>query len=477
MSIRRRLIVLFFGGTLVLWVSVNFFLYKGALGEIDDLWDTHLAQSARVLLAFASASAEQGELERLTELLPQLIPASLPQPHKFHGQSGADAGEYERSFTFQLHTRDGSFRLHSQDAPDEPFADGVPGFSYRVIDGTAWRVFGIADPKNALVLYAGEDHAGRKDLAWHLVEHLVFPSLLALPLLFILIWLAVGQGLKPLALLVKEVKERDPTDLQLLAGSSIPAEVEPLVAALNSLFARLRRALEGERHFTGNAAHELRTPLAALRVQAQVAHRATNDQQRRRALDQIVAGVDQAGRLVDQLLTLARLDAKHDLPAEGRVKLLEVARRTAAELEPLAQQCCVSLQVDGEEDALTPGDETCIGILLRNLIDNAIRYSPTGGEVAVAVRKGDLCNRVIVTDTGPGVTDGQHAEMFERFRRGPEPTALGSGLGLSIVRRICELHRGRVHLENRKEGGLCCEVQLPPLAAAKVGAPQDNTGT
>jgi two-component system, OmpR family, sensor histidine kinase QseC len=297
----------------------------------------------------------------------------------------------------------------------------------------------------------------------------VFPSLLAVPLLFILIWFAVGKGLKPLSLLAKEVRQRDPRDLQPLVGSSIPEEVEPLVTALNALFARLRRALEGERHFTGNAAHELRTPLAALRVQAQVAHRATNDQQRRQALNQIVAGVDQTGRLVDQLLTLSRLDARHDLPAEGRVKLLEVAQRTAAALAPLAQERCVSLQVDGEEDALTPGDETSIGILLRNLVDNAIRYSPSGGEVAVAVRKGGLFNRVIVTDTGPGVADGQHAEMFERFRRGPEPTAPGSGLGLSIVGRICELHGGSVHLENRKEGGLCCEVQLP-LAAARVRA-------
>jgi two-component system sensor histidine kinase QseC len=284
-------------------------------------------------------------------------------------------------------------------------------------------------------------------------------------------WVIAGAGLRPLLALVTEVERRTPEDLQPLSGNSIPVEVRPLVEALNTLLARLRCAFESERHFTGNAAHELRTPLAALRVQAQVAERATSIGQRQRALAQIVAGVDRTARLVDQLLLLSRLDAQDDPPPGGRVNLLEVAQRAAGEMEPLARQRRVSLQIDGAVDALTPGDETCIAVLLRNLIDNAIRYSPFGGEVAVTVRNGGPLNTVIVTDAGPGIVDSQHEEMFERFRRGPEPAAPGSGLGLSIVRRICELHGGSVQLENRKEGGLCCVVWLPALAADAVGDP------
>ena len=471
MSLRRRLVLLFFGGTLLLWVPVNFFLYKGALEEVDDLWDSHLAQSARLLLAFASASAEKGELEQLRELLPRLIPAYLPPYNELHGQSGVDSRHYQRALAFQLQTRDGAFRLHSNDAPDEPFANGIPGFSYRVINGIAWRVYGVADPNTALILYAGEDHALRKDLAWHLVEHLVFPSLLAIPPLLLLIWLAVAKGLKPLARLVAEVKRRDPDDLHPLAGASVPTEVEPLVRALNSLFARLERALQSERQFTGNAAHELRTPLSALRVQAQVAQRASSDEQRQRALQQTIAGVDQASHLVDQLLTLARLDSRQTTLASAPVNLNEVARRIAANLEPLARQRRVSVQVSGDTETVTLGDETCLGILVRNLVDNAVRYAGGGGAVTVAVRRNGLFNLVTVRDTGPGIAEGQHSEMFRRFRRGRDMVSSGSGLGLSIVRRIAELHGGGVGLENQALGGLCCEVWLPAFTGkAKAGS-------
>jgi two-component system sensor histidine kinase QseC len=470
MSLRRRLVLLFFGGTLLLWVPINYFLYRGALAEVDDLWDSHLAQSARILLALATASAERGELEQLQDMLPRLVPAYLAPADDLHRPFRADESHHKHAFVFQLHKRDGSFRLHSASAPDEPLANGVPGFSYRVIDGTAWRVFGIADTKNALILYAGEDHALRKDLAWHLVEHLVFPSLLAIPPLLLLIWLAVAKGLKPLARLVQEVKQRDPNDLHRLSSDLVPVEVEPLVGALNALFVRLERTLESERNFTGNAAHELRTPLAALRVQAQVAQWATSDEQRQRALRQTIAGVDQASRLVDQLLTLARLDSRQTTLASAPVNLNEVARRIAADLEPLARQHRVSVQVSGDTETVTLGDETCLGILVRNLVDNAVRYAGSGGAVTLAVRRNGLFNLVTVRDTGPGIAEGEHSEMFRRFRRGKDTVSSGSGLGLSIVRRIAELHGGGVKLANQARGGLCCEVWLPTFAREAISA-------
>ena len=471
MSLRRRLVLLFFGGSLLLWLPVNYFLYKSALTEVDALWDRHLAQSARFLLALASASEERGDLDQLPEALPELVPAYLPYANHVYPQIGADEIHHERAFTYQLHKRDGSFRLHSPNAPDEPLADGVAGFSYRVIDGTAWRVFGVADPKNALILYAGEDHALRKDLAWHLVEHLVFPSLLSIPPLLLVIWLAVASGMKPLARLVKEVKQRDPGDLQRISSDSVPVEVAPLVGALNTLFVRLENALKSERSFTGDAAHELRTPLASLRVQAQVALRASNEEQRQRALRQTIAGVDQASHLVDQLLTLARLDSRQTIFSSTPVNLPEVARRVAADSERLATKHRVSVQVSGDLEVLTPGDEICLGILVRNLIDNAIRYAGSGGEVTVTVTRSGLSNLLIVRDNGPGIADRQHNQMFRRFRRGKDTGSPGSGLGLSIVRRVVELHEGSVRLENQEGGGLCCEVALPAFAGNAAAIP------
>jgi two-component system, OmpR family, sensor histidine kinase QseC len=475
MSLKWRLMLLFVGATLVVWLSVNFYLYRSALGEIDALYDTHLAQSAQILMALAETSAEHGHLEQLAELLPKLVPATLPWNHAITAHPGTAESAYQRMLAFQVLTRGGSFLLTSANAPDVPLAQGIAGFSDSLIDATRWRVYGVASQKWALVLYAGEDHALREGLARHLVTHLLVPTLVAIPPLLLLFWLAVGKGLSPLARLASEIKSRDQTDLAPLRTTSVPSEVTPLVDALDSLLQRLDRALASERHFTGNAAHELRTPVAALRIQAQVAQRATDDAQRRRALDQIVSGTSYATHLVEQLLTLSRLDAESPPLTLGQWDLLEAARRTAAALEPLAQEHAVRLRVSGEHGALTHGNETCILILLRNLIDNAIRHSPAGGQVRVAVHKGDQFNRVIVEDTGPGIADGQHAAMFQRFRRGAATTVSGSGLGLSIVRRICEIHSGRVHLENRKEGGLRCEVRLPPLAAPAVAAPQAET--
>ena len=282
----------------------------------------------------------------MKELLPSLAPNYLPQPRGIAALSGAVPDANERVMTFQLFRRDGSFRLASADAPDAPLAAGIAGFSDNRIDGIRWRVFGVGDPKHALILYAGEHHAVREALAWHLVEGLMFPTTIAIPALLLLMWVASSKGLSPLTLLVSEVEKRDPGDLRPVTSAQVPDEVQPLLAALNSLFRRLERALECARHFTGNAAHELRTPLAALRVQAQVAQRATNDEQRRRALDQISAAAGHAGHLVDQLLTLSRLDTRDSVPTDGVVRLLEIARRTARDLEPLMTERSVSLQIE-----------------------------------------------------------------------------------------------------------------------------------
>lgn len=476
MSLKQRLMLSFLAATVAVWLPVNLLFYDRALKEVDQVYDGHLAQSARVLMALADASAERGDLERLKELMPTLAPIYLPHAHAIEELDGAYSGEYERLMAFQLRDRGGEVRLKSADAPDEPLADGVAGFSDNIINGIQWRVFGVADPAHGLVLYVGEHHSLRQQLAWHLVWDLLLPTLLAIPLLLFLISVAVNKGLRPLVSLVREVKKRDPRDLKPLATLAAPVEVSPLVDALNSLLTRLERALESERQFTGNAAHELRTPLAALRVQAQVARNATNDEQRLRALNQIIVGVDLNSRLVDQLLILSRLDAESGGLASEPVGLLGVAERTVAASEPLAQQRSVSLRLEGSEDALTRGDEACIGALLRNLIDNAIRYTPAGGEVVVSVRHCGLFNRVIVTDTGPGIPEEESETVFRRFKRGSGTNVPGSGLGLSIVRRICELHGGSVQLANRKGGGLRCEVRLRPLAEEPAAAPASESG-
>lgn len=466
MSLKGRLMLLFLVPTLMVWLAVNLCFYRTESGEIEELYDAHLAQTARVLMALTSASADEGSLGQLGEVMSSFSPSDLSRTHGILKLSGTGRDAFENLIAFQLRRNDGSLQLASPDAPDQPFGSNVTGFSNRFIDGVRWRVFGLADPNNDFVLYVGELHTVRAALALHLVENLLYTTSLAAVLFLFLIWFAVGKGLAPLLGLVQELRRRDVQDLRPLSDTPVPAEIEPLVVVLNALFGRLERAMEAERRFTGNAAHELRTPLAALRVQAQVAKSASNDQQRNRALEQIIAGVDEAGHLVDQLLTLSRLDFQHGPLEDTPVNLVDVARRTAHDLEPLARECMVSLRIERAEDAVIRGAQTCVAILLRNLFDNAVRYSHPGGKVTVTIVRSGVFTEVIVNDTGPGIPDDQIAQAFQRFHRGSESTKPGSGLGLSIVRRICELHGGSVQLENRKEGGLRCTLRLPLLLSA-----------
>jgi two-component system sensor histidine kinase QseC len=463
--------VLCIAAALLVWVATNIFVYTRALDEVDALYDLHLAQSAHLMLAVVGNSANRGNLDRLELRLPLQVPAYESSTHMLTGYASVDGTNHQHELAYQVVDRHGSLLLRSPMAPAEPLGQAGAGFCESDIDGTRWRVYRVADPTHGLVLYAAEDHAVRERLAAHMVDHLLLPSLLAVPPLLLLFWLAVGRGLKPLQRLVLDIKGRDPRDLQPLGQTLRPPELTPLVDALNALLNRLDRALESERSFTGSAAHELRTPLSALRVQAQVAMRATHGAQRQRALEQVIAAVDQAAHLVEQLLTLARLEGQNGINTSERVSLLDAARRCAAELETTARSRSILLEVSGADEIVAHGNQDAIHILLRNLIDNAIRYTPNDGKVMITVGHWGLYNRVIIDDTGPGIDDAQVADMFKRFRRGADVTRPGSGLGLAIARQICELHGGGMHLENRQGGGLRCEVVLP----VAITTPSDAT--
>jgi signal transduction histidine kinase len=234
-----------------------------------------------------------------------------------------------------------------------------------------------------------------------------------------------------------------------------------LIAALNALFDRLRTSLEQERRFTADAAHELRTPLAAVKTQAQVALGATGEDERSRALGNVVAGTDRATRLVEQLLVLARLDPQKVLPHGQTVDLHELARQGVAELAPAAAAKGVEVSLAAGDAAPVAGDAVLLAVLLRNLLDNAVRYTPAGGEVEVSVRRTTGGVSLAVVDNGPGIPEAERGRVFERFHRVLGSGEEGSGLGLSIVRRIADLHRASVSLDAGPGGrGLRVEVRF-----------------
>ena len=301
----------------------------------------------------------------------------------------------------------------------------------------------------------------RAELAGEIAEHLLKPMLVALPGLAVVLVVAVGLALRPLRRLADDVGARGPERLAPIATAGVPREILPLIERLNTLFAGIERALENERRFTADASHELRTPLAALKAQAQVALGATGDAEREHALRQIVSGCDRASHLVAQMLTLARLDAGGGAAREV-LALRPLVEQTLAGMagEAIDKRCELAL-ADG--DARVQGDPALLQAMLRNLVDNALRHG-NASQVTIAIAAGAHKAILTVSDDGRGIPADEREAVLQRFRRGASADSPGSGLGLSIVRRIAELHGGRLQLADGIAGrGLAVSIDLPAV--------------
>jgi two-component system, OmpR family, sensor histidine kinase QseC len=260
---------------------------------------------------------------------------------------------------------------------------------------------------------------------------------------------AVARGLLPLATLTREVEQRDPQNLAPLDTSSAPREVMPLIGRLNRLFARIAASLQKERSFTADAAHELRTPIAAIKAQTQVARAATTEAERIHALDNAILGCDRASRLITQLLTLARVDTlDHSVMQPCRIR--DIAAEVIAALAPAAVEKHVRLELladaDAEAEASVHGNPELLRVLLRNLLDNAILHTPRGTSVQVQISHEPGTTCLTVSDNGPGIAAEERGRVLERFYRPLGTQAGGSGLGLSIVKRIAEVHDAALQL-------------------------------
>lgn len=447
-SLRRRLLLLLLGAILLLWAAIAAVSFYFARHEIDELMDAQLAQSAQVIMALAQADMEQvaAEVEEFKH-------------------------QYEQKLSFQVLDTKGRTLLRTANAPQGRMSDTEDGFSSTVVEGMVWRVFSRWDSGQRFLVQVGQSDEIRDELAGDVMLTLLAPVLFAFPVLALLIWVSVGRGLAPLQRAAQEVQARDPGNLTPLGEEGAPTEVRPLLAGLNALFRRLGDAFEAERRFTADAAHELRTPLAALRTQAQVALRAADEAGRRHALEQVIVGVDRATQLVEQLLTLARVDPESSHAGGEAVDLDNMASEVLAQLAPAALRRGTELRLEEPRGEPRPrGDRAMLGILLRNLADNAIRYTPRGGAVRVATGAEDGHAWLEVEDNGPGIPPAERDKVFQRFYRVLGTGEGGSGLGLSIVRRIADLHGAQLGLGEGDDGkGLRVRVTFP--ARASHGAP------
>jgi two-component system sensor histidine kinase QseC len=438
-SLRRRLLALLLTTVVCGWIATGLVGYFDARHEAHELFDAHLAQTASLLVT--QASEKNGEID--TEHAPLLHPQS-------------------RRTAFQVWERGSSLRLHSANAPDVRLSERDEGFSDVMHAGIVWRVFSAWDSRRDYLVQVAERQDSRDDVAGALAKSLALSMLGVLPLLAAALWFAVTQGLRPLDRLRPDLAKREAGNLSPLQTTDVPEEVRPLVDELNRLFARIAEVLDRERRFTADAAHELRTPLAALRSQAQLARAARGEAVRDEALTGILAGTDRATRLVEQLLTLARVDSGEAHALAQALDLRELVRAELAEVAPRALASNIELVfADGAEVQIT-GHPGLLKVLARNLLDNAVRYTPNGGRLGVAVEVAGGLARLSVTNSGPALSTEDISHLGERFFRVIGNAQNGSGLGLSIVTRIAELHRGCVRIAaGDDDKGLRVEVALP----------------
>lgn len=440
-SLRLRLLLILLGVFSLIWVLVTTASFFAARQEIEELFDAQLAQYARTLQGLTRHELEEHEQTRI-ELEHDLL------GHK-----------YEKKVAFQV-WNDSLLVLRSATAPASPMSE-LYGFSNGRFGGHAWRVFVLPSAEGPVSIQVAERHDVRAELVGKISLQVLYPLVIALPILALALWLALGRGLRPLRRVTADVQARSPRDLQPLSDGRAPSEIRPLVEALNRLFARLQEALESERRFTADAAHELRTPLASLQVQAQVALGARSEEERRTAIENIRGGVERSTRLLEQLLTLARLDPD-TLPERTRdVDLAALAAQAVAEQAPGALGKGIDLGLEEGSSGQVRGHPEALKVLLRNLVDNALKHTPAGGRVDVGVFGRDSGVEFSVADTGPGIEPSVGERIFDRFYRIPGSEVEGCGLGLSIVRRIAELHHARAGLDPERAQGLRVVVHFP----------------
>ncbi|RUP31701.1 MAG: HAMP domain-containing protein [Curvibacter sp.] len=422
-SLRARLQALVLGTILLACAVLAATAYRNALVEADALFDEHLRQMAQAV--------QQG------------VPLGWINPE----EASEDAG-----IEVQIWGADGYplFRSPRSVLPGR----AVLGFSDIQSGGVRYRVYTLQTALQTVQI--AQDMSARDARARALAFRAVLPLLGITPMLMLVVGWIIGRALRPVQRMQRQVARRSADDLSPLAEQGLPDEVRPLVVELNALFARVQDTLQAQRHFVADAAHELRSPLTALRLQMQALQRAADEPAREVAAQRLRQGIERAIDLVGQLLVLARQESAPETQGQP-VDLLALTREVLAECLPQAGARGLDLGVE-QADALTvPGQAEALRVLLRNLVDNAIKYTPGPGTIDVSLlRQPDGSTAWVVEDSGPGIPVTERARVFDRFKRGEGVADVpGSGLGLAIVEAAARQHGARVSLdESSRLGGL-----------------------
>jgi two-component system OmpR family sensor kinase len=414
-SVRARLLLLLFGSVVLTALIQAFIAYRTSLDETNEIFDYQMEQMA-------------------LSLRPGLPLGGYP--------SNGFREDKDESFEFivQVSTTDGQRVFQSTPSTELP-ADAKTGLTTFEARGTTYKLFSLLS--GTQLIQVAQDRAARRGMARKLAVKTVSPIVVMVPLLLFLVWWFVSVSLAPVERVRRQVASRRADELTEVSEDGLPDEIVPMVHELNLLFHRVRSAFDAQKNFIADAAHELRSPLAALKLQVDGLRRATDEAARDVAVYRLASGIDRATRLVEQLLMLARQQAgPADLECKEQVHLATMVQAIVGDLWEAANARQIDIGLVEADDGLVLGHADALNILVRNLLDNAIKYTPNGGTINVAARSMDGQLQLTVEDSGPGVTPEDRERIFDRFYRagGQQGGIGGSGLGLAIVKTIAEMH-------------------------------------
>lgn len=479
-TLSHRLLVALGVVSFLFWAVMTAFSTRDNIVQVNELYDVHLAHTAKAFLQmmdpdddedFLPTTMSSAAIDELFNSWPEL-PNRETIFQNFSAQGGAmrstptspasQAGarppgskkmQYGSSLRYQLWRDDGDLMFRSDNAPlasitsDMGFSDNLDG------KGQGWRNYHVHDTTHRVHIIVSEPHHFRAQLVRRMVIDAATPLALGLPVLFLLLWYSIRKGLHPLATLSDEIAKRRPDNLTLIDAQSVPDEVQPIVTALNELLTRMGQTLDHERRFTEDAAHQLRTPLAAIQAQLYTARHTQAQAPHQQALEQMQQSVERGIRLVNQLLTLARLEPKQARPEFQSLHIDKIAEAICAELAPLALQREQNLELMTEPDLPTvAGNADMLAMLLSNLLDNAIHYTQRGGNIVISLGADGTGVQLSVSDDGPGIAPDQRHRVLERFYRIAQQDQPGTGLGLAICKRVADLHHAALTLSEGPQG-------------------------
>lgn len=444
-SLRVRLLRILLIPIALAFVVIGVASYYSSYHEAEEIYDAQLTHFAKVLHALIQHEIDMGDVSEKRVIINRQLQLS----------------EYEKNFAYRVWLGD-KVILHSSNADSFGPALSSEGFIDKTVGNEPWRFFVLRD--SDVIIEVAERYEVRIDLINHILQGIFLPQLLIIPSLALIIWLGVVSGLRPLTTLSSMIRNRTPDNLEKIEAPVIPREIAPVVYSINDLMSRISDVLEREKQFTNYAAHELRTPLAALKTQLQVASRTDDEEKARVMFKEMLPAIDRMQHLVEQLLMFVRIKAAHN--RHDCVDLAAICHDVLKEMAPAAADDSRDLESDISANTFVSGNAEMLAALFRNLVSNALKYTREGGRIHVTLKH--EVDRIVlrVMDDGIGIADKECQNIFDSFYRVPGTGTEGCGLGLAIVKWVADMHNATISLGEGLNGkGTGFTVSFTPYSS------------